>query len=122
MEALEAARVGTPVLADGIGSGKGIGIEAVGTFLLALAVFGTAVGSKAPKGIAGFGIGLTLSCAILAIGPLTGAALNPARHFGTAIFAGEFAPMLVYWIGPVVGSIISFQLCSRIIEGSKASE
>ncbi len=117
--AVEAAKVGTPVLAEGIGSGKGIAIEAIGTFLLAMAVFGTAVGSKAPKGMAGFGIGLTLSFVILAIGPLTGAALNPARHFGTAIFAGEFAPMVVYWIGPAVGAIISFQLCSRILEGNK---
>ncbi len=121
-DAVDAALVGTPVLADGVGAGKGIGIEAVGTFLLAMAVFGTAVGSKAPKGMAGFGIGLTLSFVILAIGPLTGAALNPARHFGTAIFAGEFSPMLVYWIGPVVGAVISFQLCSRILEGGKAEK
>ncbi len=120
--AVEAAKVGTPVLAGEIGTGKGIAIEAIGTFLLALAVFGTAVGSKAPKGMAGFGIGLTLGCVILAIGPLTGAALNPARHFGTAIFAGEFSPMLAYWIGPSVGAIISMQVCSRILEVRKSTE
>ena len=38
--------------------------------------------------------------------------MNPARHFGTAVFAGEFSPMWIYW----VGSIIGFQLFCRILE------
>ena len=42
--------------------------------------------------------------------------MNPARHFGTAVFAGEFSPMWIYWVGPAIGSIIGFQLFGRILE------
>ena len=52
--------------------------ELITTFFLVLAVWGTAVDARAPK-IGGFGIGLTVAADILAIGPLTGAAMNPAR-------------------------------------------
>ena len=61
--------------------GLAILIEAAFTFLLVFAVFGTAVDPRAPK-IGGFGIGLTICADILLGGPLTGAAMNPARTFG----------------------------------------
>ena len=90
-----------------------IGIEAVLTFLLVFAVFGTAVDPKAPK-VGGFGIGMTACAAILVGGPFTGAALNPARAFGPAIWEagirGDFSLLkefLVYLIGPVVGGILA---------------
>src|SRR5205814_1881596 len=51
------ALVGTPRLATEVGFMQGVWIEALLTFFLVSAVFGTAVSSEAPK-IAGFGIGL----------------------------------------------------------------
>jgi aquaporin Z len=90
-----------------------IGIEAVLTFMLVFTVFGTAVDPRAPK-IGGFGIGLIVGADILVGGPLTGAAMNPARAFGPAIWeAGALADfgllkeLLVYLIGPVVGGILA---------------
>ena len=73
-------------------------------------------------GMAGFGIGLAVTFDILAFGPLTGAAMNPARHFGTAVFAGELPAMWIYWLGPIIGAIIGFQLCSRIFEKNGGEE
>ena len=67
-------------------------------------VFGTAVDPHAPK-VGGFAIGLTLMAGILAIGPLTGGSMNPARSFGPAIAIGIFEAQTVYWIGPIVGGI-----------------
>ncbi len=101
--AAAASGLGTPVLADGVGFGRGVVIEALLTFFLMFAIFGTAVDARAPK-VGGFGIGLVLTFAILAAGPLTGASLNPARTLGPAIAAGVWQDHLVYWIGPIIGA------------------
>ncbi|HET7265364.1 MAG TPA: aquaporin [bacterium] len=97
-----AAHLGTPALAPGLSSGAGILLEAIGTFFLVAVVFGTAVHPGAPR-LGGLAIGLTITMDILAFGPLTGAAVNPARAFGPALVSGAWADQLVYWIGPLIG-------------------
>lgn len=89
-----------------------IAIEIVLTALLLVSIFGTAVDPRAPK-IGGFGIGLTVMADILVGGPLTGAAMNPARAFGTAVWEaaikqgmGTLADHFVYWVGPIIGAIL----------------
>jgi MIP family channel proteins len=96
------ARLGTPDLAGDVTTMPGIFLEAILTFLLVFAYWGTLVDSRAPR-IGGFGAGLTLSTAILVGGPLTGAALNPARAFGPALASGHWSSHLVYWLGPLLG-------------------
>ena len=95
--------LGTPQLAGTLGLFEGIGIEALLTFFLVSAVFGTAVSSEAPK-VGGFGIGLAIFVGALVAGPLTGAAMNPARAFGPALVAWEWHGQAVYWIGPLLGA------------------
>ena len=97
-----AMSAGAPGLASIIGFGQGVAIEAIFTFILVSTVFGTAVSSEAPK-IAGFAIGLSIFVAAIVAGPLTGAALNPARAFGPALIAMDFKAHAVYWIGPLLG-------------------
>jgi len=65
-------------------------------------VFGTAVDDRAPK-LGGLLIGLTVTFDILMGGPITGAAMNPARAFGPALAAGVWDGHMIYWVGPVVG-------------------
>ena len=79
-------------------------LEAIATFFLMAVIYGTAVNAAAPK-IGGLAIGLTIAADILAIGPLTGASMNPARSFGPAIASGVFAGQIVYWVGPILGAI-----------------
>jgi len=101
--AQEGTHLGTPIIAGGVGIGVAIFIEALLTVFLLWAVFGTAVSPDAPS-IAGFGIGLMVAADILIGGPLTGAAMNPARHFGPALAARFFDNWYVYWIGPLIGA------------------
>lgn len=94
---------GTPMPAENVGIGMAIILEAIATFFLVLVVFGTAVDERAPKSVFPFAIGLTLTAGILAIGTITGGALNPARAFGPALATGDFSKHYVYWIGPLIG-------------------
>jgi MIP family channel proteins len=96
------ALLGTPDLAPDLTTIPGIFLEAILTFLLVFAFWGTLVDERAPR-IGGFGIGLTLCSAILMGGPLTGAALNPARAFGPALASAHWGSHLVYWLGPLLG-------------------
>ncbi|HJQ72086.1 MAG TPA: aquaporin, partial [Actinomycetota bacterium] len=106
--AFDAGGAGAPALAPGLAVGKGIVLEAILTFFLVFVVFGTAVDDKGPwNKTAGFTIGLTIAFDILAFGPLTGAAMNPARWFGPALVGGQWADALVWIVGPIAGAIIA---------------
>jgi aquaporin Z len=100
---------GTPQLGVGVTLLQGIWIEALLTFFLVSAVFGTAVSSEAPR-IGGFGIGLAIFVDALVGGSLTGAMMNPARAIGPAIVAHELHGQAVYWIGPLVGAAVAAAL------------
>jgi MIP family channel proteins len=113
-QAVRDAMLGVPVIASSVTLGQAIGMEAVLTFFLVSAVFGTAVSPDAPR-VAGFGIGLVLLFDILVGGPLTGAAMNPARAFGPALVAGEWVGHLVYWVGPLVGAILAALLWEYVL-------
>lgn len=101
--AIDATRLGVPVVAKGVGTGQAILIEAVLTLFLLWAFFGTAVSPNAPR-IAGVGIGFMVTADILLGGPLTGAAMNPAGWFGPAIVSRYLDNWYVYWIGPLLGA------------------
>jgi aquaporin Z len=103
-----AANLGTPVPAPGVSAGSAVVLEAILTFFLVFAVYGTAVDDRGPFAkLAGFPIGLVLTMDILAAGPLTGAAMNPARAFGPALVSGTWTSGWVYWIGPISGGVIA---------------
>lgn len=102
------AALGTPLLLPGLGVGKGILLEAILTFFLVFAVYGTAVDDRGPFGkTAGLTIGLVLTFDILAGGPLTGASMNPARTFGPGLVSGTWTDWWVYWVGPIAGAVIA---------------
>lgn len=99
-----AAQGGGQAIALDVTAAQAIGLEAIATFFLMFMVYGTAVHAQAPK-IGGLAIGLTIAAGILAIGPLTGGSMNPARSFGPAVVSGVLTGQVVYWVGPIVGAI-----------------
>jgi aquaporin Z len=100
----EATRGGGQSVALQVTGGQAFLLEFIATFFLVLVVFGTAVDPQAPK-IGGLAIGLTVTADILAIGPLTGGSMNPARSFGPAVASGIFEAQMIYWAAPIAGGI-----------------
>jgi aquaporin Z len=111
----EIAAKGTPALADGISAGQGLIAEAIATFFLVFVILGTAVDRRAPKMGALF-IGLTITMGILAIGPLTGGALNPARWLGSGVPGGMLTHPEVYIAGPILGAALAATIYTLFLE------
>jgi len=111
----EPVALGTPAVDPGITVGAAIAIEAILTMVLLVAVFGTAIDPRAPK-IGGLAIGLAVAADIFMGGPLTGAAMNPARWFGPAVASGTYDNWYVWWIGPLVGAAIAALIYRFVLE------
>ena len=95
------------------GIGIGFAAEVIGTAILVFTVFGAAVDGRAPAGFAGIIIGFIVYGIIILVGPITGAALNPARQIGPEVLEliigsktnlGALLP--VYIAGPIVGGLV----------------
>jgi glycerol uptake facilitator-like aquaporin len=83
-------------------------LEAILTFFLVWVVFATVADPRGTfKSIAGLAIGLTVTLDVLAGGPLTGAAVNPARAFGPQLVEGVWSDFWIYYVGPIVGGAVA---------------
>lgn len=97
---------GAPAITAGLSQVSAIAIEAVLTALLVYTVLLTAVDKRAPQ-LGALLIGGAIIAAILVGGPLTGAAMNPARWFGPALALGDLSAAVVYVAGPLIGAIVA---------------
>ena len=97
---------------------RAMGLEVLLAFFLVNTYLHMAVSGKGGN-FSGLAIGLTLTIAIMAGGPLTGASLNPARTFGPAVFTDTWKePMtyMIYFLGPLFGStlaVLMYQFFSK---------
>jgi len=98
--------LGRPTVGAGIDPLAALGIEVVLTVILLTAVFGTAIDPRGPK-VGGLAIGFAVAANILMGGPLTGAAMNPARWFAPAAVTGVWDNSFVWIIGPLIGAAIA---------------
>jgi glycerol uptake facilitator protein len=119
-DAVDLGGAGSTNLADGVSYGSAIVAEAFATFLLVATIMALAVDRRAPGGWAGLMIGLSVTCAIIVMGPVTGASLNPARTFGpyltTSVFGGDttWSDVPIYVIGPLVGGAAAALTYDRV--------
>ncbi len=105
--------LGTPALGANVSVATGIIAEIIMTFFLVLTVWGAAVDGRTAGPAVGLAIGMVVTMDILMGGPLTGAAMNPARAIGPAIASGHLNDWYVYWIGPIIGGAIAGVLYSN---------
>jgi MIP family channel proteins len=106
--AVDGAKLGAPVLDGQISAGAGFVVEAILTFFVVWVVFATAADPRGTfKSIAGIAIGLTITLGVLMGGPLTGAALNPARAFGPMLVHDQWADGWIWYVGPLLGGAVA---------------
>ena len=99
---------GLPAIANGTSTGAGVLAEILGTALLVAVIFGVAVDKRSVAAShPGLPIGLTITAVILSVGPITGAALNPARWFGPALVSGDWTNAWIYIVAPVIGALFA---------------
>ncbi len=108
-----ATRGGGQVIAFEITGAQAFGLEMIATFFLVWVVFGTAVDSRAPR-VGGLAIGLTVTMGILAIGPLTGGSMNPARSVGPAIATGIYEGQMIFWSATIAGGLLAGLLYDQL--------
>jgi aquaporin TIP len=106
-ELRDGLHLGAPFL-EGVTSAQGFAIEAILTFFLVWVIFACAADPRGTfKSIAGLAIGLTITLAVLMGGPLTGAALNPARAFGPELVQGFWDDAWIYYTAPLLGGAVA---------------
>jgi MIP family channel proteins len=92
--------------------------ELIGTFALMWAIMGVAVNPQGARDWAGMAIGGALGFAVMVIGPLTGAGLNPARALAPSVIGGgeAFGDFIVAFVlGPTVGALLAGMLYTALI-------
>jgi glycerol uptake facilitator-like aquaporin len=107
------AHLGSTSLGGGTGRAAGALLEVAGTFALAFAALNAGRLSAKPAWQAAI-IGAVLFAVIVAIGPLTGASLNPARSLGPAVASGFFTDLDLYLIAPTVGGLAAGLVARRL--------
>ena len=112
--AIRSISLATPALANTVQFHQAMILEGVMTFFLVSAVFGTMINPVAPN-LGGLGVGFALLVDVLVGGPLTGAAVNPARAFGPALVSGQWVAHAVYWVGPIVGGVLAALLWEHVL-------
>lgn len=110
-------RAFVPTPGAGVSVPAAIAAEAVFTFALVSVILHVATHRQtAGNGYYGAAIGFTVAGAIVAIGPVSGCALNPAVGVGTALYGvvagttpaappGEL--LLIYSVGPIAGGLLA---------------
>ncbi len=80
-------------------------LEAILSFVLVVVYFRAYVDPRGDRTTGGFAVGMVILFSFLVAFPLTGAALNLARVFGTDLVAGGWTNFGYYWLGLVGGAV-----------------
>jgi glycerol uptake facilitator-like aquaporin len=106
---------------QGISTSQTFVIEVILTFLLVTVILRATDPDKGAGNLAPLAIGMTITLAILAGGPLTGASMNPARSLGPAVLAGNFDHFEIYLAATIVGGLLALA-ASKIGSGQETEE
>ncbi|XP_030051097.1 lens fiber major intrinsic protein isoform X1 [Microcaecilia unicolor] len=102
-----AGHLATRVRSD-CNAGHALGMELFSTFQLVFTIFAVEDHRRRELGEPGsLAIGFSLTAGALTSGSFSGGSMNPARSLGPAIVTGIWEYHWVYWIGPMLGSVLA---------------
>ncbi len=101
--------------AAGVTVSMGLVAEIILTFFLVIVVFLTAVDKGGTK-MAPLYIGGVVALDIMAGGPVSSAAMNPARYLGPALLGGGLEQFWIFWVGPITGGLLALVSYKFIFE------
>jgi len=100
--------LGTPHFGGDVSPLRAIMAETFATFVLVWAVMMGAVDARRQgKQFFGLTIGMAVACGIMAIGSITGGAMNPAQYLGTALASFHLDQAGFYWGAPILGGLLA---------------
>jgi MIP family channel proteins len=109
--------LGAPDLASDFTRMHAMALEAALTFVVVFVAFATLVDANGTfRQLAGLPVGLAVMAGYLVGAPFTGAAMNPARAFGSALALTphHWQNHGVYWVGPLFGGVLAGVIYDRI--------
>jgi aquaporin Z len=101
-----AGKLGATTPAPAIGDLKALLVETVLTAGLVTTILGSASGARNVGPNAAIAVGGYIALAGFWAGPLTGAAMNPARAFAPDLWRGDFHATWIYLAGPLIGALV----------------
>lgn len=113
---IDAVKFGVPAVGSGFSNGAALFAEILMTFFLMFVVYGTAVDERGPRAIAALAIGLTITMDIFMGGGVSGAAMNPSRHFGVALVGNLWSNWWIWWVGPIIGALLAAGLYAYVLQ------
>ncbi|KAM8744720.1 aquaporin-4-like isoform 1-T2 [Acanthopagrus schlegelii] len=103
--------MGVTTVNASISVGSALVVELFITFQLVFTVFATCDDKRNDlKGSSALAIGMSVCVGHLFAIPYTGASMNPARSFGTAVVTWRWENHWVYWVGPSLGGALAAAL------------
>ena len=115
--AREQANLASTGLAQGVGAGRGLLVEALITFILVFVVGLVASDPRVPSArIAAIAVGFALAAGVFVGGPLTGGGVNPARSLGPMIVSGHLDDVWIFVLGPLIGGVLGAFAAKFILE------
>nr|XP_015199546.1 PREDICTED: aquaporin-4-like isoform X1 [Lepisosteus oculatus] len=89
-------------------AGQALAMEVLATFQLVFTIFSAEERRQRDGGDPGsWAVGFSLSAGVLTAARFSGGSMNPARSLGPAIITGIWEHHWVYWIGPMMGSVLA---------------
>jgi aquaporin NIP len=88
-----------------VGHLQALVLEAGLTAVLMILILAVATDTRAAGSLAALAVGATIGLEALVLGPITGAAMNPARSLAPALAASDWTNLWIYLIGPVAGAL-----------------
>lgn len=89
------------------------GIEFTITFVLMMLILWASNDAKLEKKLPLF-VSLLIALYLMFATPYTGMSLNPARSFGSAVWASERPALWIYFVAPVAANLLAAELYRRL--------